>query len=231
MPSIVQAGLSAVALFFSLLLAFVLAMSGCVSGHKTSRSTPLRDASVEAIDLPAQAAPRAVPMRAEADALGDAGPAREVGDGPRVVMPVVARGAVLAHAIRETALPPLPPPDVPSSVAPSMEGDDERSSPQPAALAAPLPEAPPSGGVALAYARQALGSVPVADCRARGLPAGYGHALVTFDATGRAVRVRLDGGEALAREAVACVGERLGAAKVEAFEGSPITVGTSWYLP
>jgi hypothetical protein len=223
MPSMVNAGLSAVSLVLSLVLAFALATFGCVSGHKSSRSTPLRDASVEAVEVPPPEL-RATPKRTEREATPPPSP-------PVVAAPAVARAAMLAHAIREPRtpeLPPLPPPEVALPV-PS----DESSS------AAPLPEITASlpdvamagGGAPLASARTVLGTVSVADCRARGLPGGYGHARVTFGATGNPTRVLVDGADGLSPDAIACVAERLAAAKVEPFDGSPLTVGTGWYFP
>jgi hypothetical protein len=79
-------------------------------------------------------------------------------------------------------------------------------------------------------ARQALAQAPVASCKERGLPAGYGHAKVTFGPDGHATKVLIDSPPNLSAEAVACVGEKLGAVGVAPFEGAPVVVGTTWYM-
>ncbi len=211
------------------LFLLVVTAPGCVSGHKASRSTPLRDAAAEAVEMasPSLGAPPDVEREAAREL--DAGRAGEVGDGPRVAVTPAAVLA-LAHAVRAPVapeLPPLPPLDVALPL-PGAEATPT-ASPSPSSSAPSPADALPARAVTLRDARIALGRASVAGCRARGLPDGYGHARVTFDASGRAIRVLVDGAEGLPRDAITCVGERLGAATVEAFDGSPITVGTTWY--
>jgi hypothetical protein len=80
-------------------------------------------------------------------------------------------------------------------------------------------------------ALNALHAVDLAPCASRGAPRGYGHARVTFDADGRADRVVIESPPGLSPDAVACVGNTLGAAKVPPFDGAPIAVGASYRVP
>jgi hypothetical protein len=91
-----------------------------------------------------------------------------------------------------------------------------------------VPESPASFDSPVA--RRALEVAPMADCKARGLPAGYGHAKVTFALSGHASNVLIDAPAGLKPEAVACVGETLGAVLVPPFQGAPVTVGTTWFV-
>jgi hypothetical protein len=108
-------------------------------------------------------------------------------------------------------------PAPPASVAPSPRDSAAPSDP-PARVDAP-------------GAREALAKAPVASCKDRGVPTGYGHAKVTFAPNGHATKVVIDAPANLAPEAVACVGDKLGAATVPPFDGAPVTVGTTWYTP
>lgn len=91
-------------------------------------------------------------------------------------------------------------------------------------------EAPPVGFDAKA-ARAALSSVDLTECRAAGAPRGYGHAKVTFNPDGRASKVVVDTPSGLSEPAVKCVGDRLGTVTVPEYEGSLVTVGSTWFVP
>jgi hypothetical protein len=80
-------------------------------------------------------------------------------------------------------------------------------------------------------ARAALGRLDLASCRSRGAPHGYGHARVTFAEDGHVARVVIDAPSGLAEEAVACVGARLGEARVAAFTGPAAPVGFQTFVP
>lgn len=80
-------------------------------------------------------------------------------------------------------------------------------------------------------ARAALGAVDLAVCRAEGAPRGYGHAKVTFNPDGKASKVVVDTPDGLPAPAVKCIGDRLGAVTVPEYEGSYVTVGTTWFVP
>jgi hypothetical protein len=91
-----------------------------------------------------------------------------------------------------------------------------------------VPESPASFDSAAG--RRALEVAPVSECRARGLPVGYGHAKVTFGPSGHASNVLIDAPSGLKPEAVACVGETLGAVFIPPFDGAPVMVGTTWFV-
>jgi hypothetical protein len=97
----------------------------------------------------------------------------------------------------------------------------------PARVTAPEPEHVAfDSGAALA----AIHAVDLAPCVARGAVPGYGHAKITFGADGRATKVVIDSPPAMPADAVACVGELLGAATVPEFDGGPMTVGSAWLV-
>ncbi|MBX3228556.1 MAG: hypothetical protein KIT84_07880 [Labilithrix sp.] len=77
-------------------------------------------------------------------------------------------------------------------------------------------------------ARRALGEVDLASCGDAGAPRGAGHARVTFDPAGHVTKVVIDAPPGMTKPAVDCVGGHLGATKVPAFRGTPVTVGTSY---
>ncbi|AKV01519.1 hypothetical protein AKJ09_08182 [Labilithrix luteola] len=79
-------------------------------------------------------------------------------------------------------------------------------------------------------ARTALGMTDVSGCRNLGAQ-GYGHAKATFNADGRISKVVIDEPRGLTRSAVKCIGDRLGKATMPEFDGSLVTVGTTWYVP
>jgi hypothetical protein len=80
-------------------------------------------------------------------------------------------------------------------------------------------------------ARAALASVDLATCRDAGAPRGYGHATVTFNPDGKTSKVVVDTPAGLAAAAVKCIGDRLGAVSIAQYEGSYVTVGTTWFVP
>ena len=81
-------------------------------------------------------------------------------------------------------------------------------------------------------ARSALQSVDVSACRARDLPRGHGHAIVTFAPSGAVAEILIDAPAGLSPRAVACVAESYRAANVRAFSGTtPVEVGTTWFAP
>jgi hypothetical protein len=79
-------------------------------------------------------------------------------------------------------------------------------------------------------ARSALAKVDVDECRSLGAPRAYGHAVVTFNPDGHASKVVVDTPSGLPDEAVKCIGDRLGAVRVAEFDGSLVTVGTTWFV-
>jgi hypothetical protein len=96
-----------------------------------------------------------------------------------------------------------PPPSLPASTRDRVAHEDER------------PAFDAKG------ARVALSNVDLTPCRAAGAPRGYGHAKVTF----------IDTPEGLAETAIQCVGNRLGSVTVPEYNGSIVTMGTTWFVP
>lgn len=80
-------------------------------------------------------------------------------------------------------------------------------------------------------ARGALSRIDVAPCRDAGAPRGKGHAKVTFSPEGNVSNVAIDAPNGLSEPAVACIGERLSAAKIAEYNGRAVTVGTFWFIP
>lgn len=80
-------------------------------------------------------------------------------------------------------------------------------------------------------ARTALGAVDLATCRDVGAPRGYGHAKVTFNPDGKASKVVVDTPDNMNARAVQCIGDRLGAVSIPEYQGSLVTVGTTWFVP
>ncbi len=112
-------------------------------------------------------------------------------------------------------LPPSPPADLAAAPQPSSRGDGE------AIVDGPFDRA--SGQLALQRA-------DVAACRARGVPRGHVHALVTFAGTGTVRSIVVDAPPGLTADAVACLGERIGAVNVASFVGADATLGVSWLV-
>jgi hypothetical protein len=80
-------------------------------------------------------------------------------------------------------------------------------------------------------ARAAVAAQDLRTCRARGVATGWGHANVTFAPGGNVERVDIDAPAGLSADAVACLGEKLGAAVAPPFAGAAFTVGTTWFIP
>ena len=123
----------------------------------------------------------------------------------------------------------------------ALARDDVEEPPQAFGPAPPGPPLPPSSRDAVApeeearfdgvAARASLGRLDLASCRSRGAPHGYGHARVTFAGDGRVARVVIDAPAGLAEDAVACVGARLGEARVPPFAGPSAPVGFQTFVP
>ena len=80
-------------------------------------------------------------------------------------------------------------------------------------------------------AHAALAASSVAACKEHGAPSGWGHAKVTFAGAGSASTVVIDAPRNLPADAVACLGQALGAATVPAFSGGEMSVGATWFVP
>ena len=81
-------------------------------------------------------------------------------------------------------------------------------------------------------ARAALRSIDVGACRARELPRGHGHAVVTFAPSGGVSEILIDEPAGLSPRAVACLAESYRMANVRAFSGTTsVDVGTTWFAP
>ncbi len=76
-------------------------------------------------------------------------------------------------------------------------------------------------------ARDALAAVDPSSCAAHGVPAGYAHARVTFGSDGRVSAVAIDAPATLSDDAKDCLSASLQDVTAPAFDGAPITVGTS----
>jgi hypothetical protein len=101
--------------------------------------------------------------------------------------------------------------------------------------AAPPPNVTPPEPIHRSFsapsALAAIHALDLAPCTARGAPRGYGHAQITFLPDGKASTVLIDAPEGVPPDAVACLGASLGAARVPAFDGAPMTVGASYFMP
>ena len=81
-------------------------------------------------------------------------------------------------------------------------------------------------------ARTMLHSIDVSACRARELPRGHGHAIVTFAPSGAVTEILIDEPAGLSPRAVACLAESYRTANVRAFSGAAsVEVGTTWFAP
>jgi hypothetical protein len=90
---------------------------------------------------------------------------------------------------------------------------------------------PPSGTTFDAEAAKAtLARVDMTPCREVGLPRGTGHARVTWSTSGDVSRVVVDSPTGLRPEAVACVGQHLGGARVPAYRGREASMGYGWHV-
>lgn len=95
---------------------------------------------------------------------------------------------------------------------------------------APAPPPPPPSFDAL-RARQELAQVELAKCRESGAPRGYGHAKVTFNPSGDISKVVIDEPAAMAGPAAKCIGDAIGKTTIPVFNGSLVTVGTTYFVP
>jgi hypothetical protein len=122
-----------------------------------------------------------------------------------------------------------PTPAPPATVAPV----DPPGPPQPVPVPAPqvLQSRPKAKGLDAQQAKQALDDAELEACKDRGLRKGYGHVRVTFDPRGFVSRADVDLPRDLPRDALVCVGERLGGVTVAPFEGSAVTMGATWLVP
>jgi hypothetical protein len=138
---------------------------------------------------------------------------------------VTVNGATAAPETRTPAPPPPPPPSLPPV--------DPPGPPQPVPVPAPevIQIRPKAKGIDAKEAKQALKNAELETCKERGLRKGYGHVHVTFDPRGFVSRADVDLPRDLPRDALVCVGERLGGVTVAPFEGSPVIMGASWLVP
>jgi hypothetical protein len=79
-------------------------------------------------------------------------------------------------------------------------------------------------------ARAALGEVDLAGCGEAGVH-GFGHARITIMPNGRIAKVVIDEPPGMSAAEVSCIGQRLGAATLPPFHGSPVTMGTTYRVP
>lgn len=116
----------------------------------------------------------------------------------------------------------------------------EVDAPPPTVIVVPAPQSPSSRDAVPAplppsfdpiRARNALGNVDLTKCRAEGAPSVHGHAKVTYLPSGNISKVVIDQPGGLSLSAVTCIGRELGLARVESFEGTEVTVGTTWFVP
>ncbi len=83
-----------------------------------------------------------------------------------------------------------------------------------------------------ANAAAALGTIDVKQCGTQGGFHGAGHIKVTFEATGAVTKTEIDTPANIAKTpAGVCVAKAFSAARVPAYEGSPVTVGKSFNVP
>jgi hypothetical protein len=96
----------------------------------------------------------------------------------------------------------------------------------------PAPDAPPAFNAI--EVRERLRAIDLHACKADngddGALAGFGHARITFKPEGRVKAVVIDGPAGLSDNAVACIGERLGAVQVPAFRGGEVTAGYVYHV-
>ena len=119
-----------------------------------------------------------------------------------------------------------------------IAGDDLADPPPPRRSkrgVAPPPTAPTVDPVHRAFdapaARESVEAIDFSPCTARGAKAGYGHAHLTFHPSGAPAHIVIDAPERLEPQAVACIGERLGAITVPRFDGGDMTIGAGYRIP
>jgi hypothetical protein len=76
----------------------------------------------------------------------------------------------------------------------------------------------------------AVGQVDLTPCRDRGLDPGYVHMHVTFGGVGVVAHAIVESPVQPSPDALACIGERLQAASVPAFEGGDVTLSKSIFV-
>jgi hypothetical protein len=76
----------------------------------------------------------------------------------------------------------------------------------------------------------ALGQIDLEPCRDRGLDGGYLRMRVTFRRCGGVARATVEGPSQPPPEALTCIGERLQAALVPAFDGGDVTLSKSVFV-
>jgi hypothetical protein len=138
-------------------------------------------------------------------------PARSLAEGPLppaepvVVSAVTMAGSAADHA-RLTRNPSPPPP-----------ADADRIRPGPVFFR-------------LGAGYGAVGRVDLTPCRERGLETGYVHMRVTFAGDGTVAHAAVESPTQPPPDALACIGERLEAAAVPAFEGGDVTLSKSVFV-
>jgi hypothetical protein len=90
------------------------------------------------------------------------------------------------------------------------------------------PEPAPPSTFDRRAATAALQQVDISVCKPAGVPAGLGHAKVTFVQAGNISRVVVDAPANLSPEALSCIGRELGTARAPAFQGRDVTLGVGW---
>jgi hypothetical protein len=76
----------------------------------------------------------------------------------------------------------------------------------------------------------AVGQVDLSACRERGLDPGYVHIHVTFGGGGRVAGATVESPNQPPPDALTCIGEKLEAASVPAFEGGDVTLSKSLFV-
>ena len=79
-------------------------------------------------------------------------------------------------------------------------------------------------------AASALASVDLHKCKATNVRAGQGHVTITFEPTGAAGKVVVDGGDYKGTPVAKCITAQYKRAQVPAFTGASVSVGKSFKL-
>lgn len=103
------------------------------------------------------------------------------------------------------------------------------STPPAFVLTPPPPDGPVRFDVQGARAR--LNRIDLSACSTERAAQSYGHAKVTFLPDGHVAKVVVDRPSNLRSEEVRCIGELLGRTTVAPYDGGPVAVGASFYLP
>jgi hypothetical protein len=178
---------------------------------------------------------RALPVASFLLVLPLTGCTRQGANGLLFAIRVVELVAVVAAS----SAPPPPPQEV--VVRHEVVVRTEPPAPATPSTVTRVPVAPPAVGVTgnderpafdQMGARSAVRAVDVSVCRARELPRGHGHAVVTYAPSGVVTEILIDEPAGLSPRAVACLAEGYRAANVRPFAGtSQIEVGTTWFAP